>query len=60
VITDTGSAIKGNRLDIYFNDPAQAKKFGRRKVHVEILATGKGPESAKKQVQEGLTPPAKQ
>ena len=60
VITDTGSAIKGNRIDIFFDDPAQAKKFGKRKVRVEILETGKGPESARQEVREGVSPPAKQ
>lgn len=28
---DTGSAIKGNRIDVYFNDHNEALKFGRQK-----------------------------
>lgn len=35
--TDTGSAIKGNKIDIYFEDVAEALRFGRRQVKVYIL-----------------------
>ena len=48
---DVGGAIKGNRIDIYFNDippqfdPHEAnkriKKFGRRTVEVKIIRRGK-------------------
>ena len=34
---DTGGAIKGNKIDLYFEDPADVKKYGRRKVEVYIL-----------------------
>jgi len=34
---DTGGAIKGNKIDLYFEDPADVKKYGRRKVQVYIL-----------------------
>lgn len=34
---DTGGAIKGNKIDLYFESPADAKKYGRRKVLVYIL-----------------------
>lgn len=34
---DTGGAIKGNRLDIWYGSCAQARKFGRRNVQVGIL-----------------------
>ena len=36
--TDTGSAIKGNRIDIYFENVADALRFGRRQMRVYILA----------------------
>ncbi|WAB25168.1 3D domain protein [Lysinibacillus phage vB_LfM_LysYB1] len=38
VAEDTGGAIKGNKLDIYFNSPSRAKEFGvRRDLVVTIL-----------------------
>ncbi|WDV45987.1 3D domain-containing protein [Clostridiaceae bacterium M8S5] len=33
---DTGSAIKGNRIDLFYDDPNFVKKFGVRKVKVYI------------------------
>ncbi|MGL4850886.1 MAG: 3D domain-containing protein [Clostridium sp.] len=36
VAGDTGGAIKGNKIDIYFNTLAEANKFGRRKVEVYL------------------------
>ena len=37
VAADTGSAIKGNRIDLCFNTRAEALSFGRRSVKVYIL-----------------------
>ncbi|MGB9886941.1 MAG: ubiquitin-like domain-containing protein [Moorellales bacterium] len=34
---DVGSAIKGNRVDVYFEDPDRARQWGRRRVRVYIL-----------------------
>lgn len=34
---DTGSAIKGNRIDLYYESRQEALKFGRRKVKVYVL-----------------------
>lgn len=34
---DTGSAIKGNRIDLCFDTLAECNAYGRRKVKVEIL-----------------------
>jgi len=34
---DTGVAIKGNRIDLFYNTNAQARKFGRRNVKVYVL-----------------------
>ena len=36
-VTDTGSAIKGRRIDIWMPSKRQAIKFGRRKVHLKVL-----------------------
>lgn len=37
VIHDTGSAIKGNKLDIYINDCSQAIKNGRKTSKVYLI-----------------------
>jgi len=34
---DTGGAIKGNKIDLFMEDPKAVKRFGRRKVRVYIL-----------------------
>lgn len=34
---DVGSAIKGDRIDVYFNSEEEARRWGRRKVRVYIL-----------------------
>lgn len=36
--TDTGSAIQGNRIDIYFEHVEDAIRFGRRRMRVYVLA----------------------
>ncbi len=36
IAADTGSAIKGVRIDLCFDSLAQARAFGRRKVVVHI------------------------
>ncbi|MCL6473155.1 MAG: ubiquitin-like domain-containing protein [Firmicutes bacterium] len=37
IAADTGGAIKGNRIDLCYNTPAECFKFGRRTVRVTIL-----------------------
>ncbi len=34
---DTGGAIKGNKIDLYYESPEDVRKFGKRKVLVYIL-----------------------
>jgi len=34
---DTGGAIKGNKIDLYYESPEDVRKFGRRNVMVYIL-----------------------
>ena len=36
---DTGSAIKGNRIDIFYPTYEQARHFGRRRVKVWLITT---------------------
>jgi 3D (Asp-Asp-Asp) domain-containing protein len=40
VVHDTGPAIKGQEIDIYMPNDAEAKRFGRRSVKVEVLSRG--------------------
>jgi len=35
--TDTGSAIRGNRIDIYFESLSEALRFGRRRMRLYLL-----------------------
>ena len=37
VAEDTGGAIKGNRIDLYFNSESQCRSFGRQNCKVYIL-----------------------
>lgn len=37
IVHDKGGAIKGNRIDIYFEDHAAALDFGRQTVKIRIL-----------------------
>lgn len=37
VAGDTGGAIKGNRIDLFYNSHSEAMNFGRRQVKVTIL-----------------------
>lgn len=36
-VADTGPAVSGREIDIFIPDGAEALRFGRRRVHVEIL-----------------------
>lgn len=37
IAEDTGGAIKGNKIDLFFETPSEVNRFGRRKVKVYIL-----------------------
>lgn len=37
IAEDTGGAIKGNRIDLFFNTAGECRSFGRRKVKVFVL-----------------------
>ncbi len=45
-VTDTGGRIKGRRIDIVMTSTAEARKFGRKTVTVQLLETGQGKEDA--------------
>ena len=40
VVEDTGAAIDGHAIDIYLASGREAKRFGRRRVRVEVLRRG--------------------
>ncbi len=41
VVADTGRAIDGREIDIYMPNPREARRFGRRRVEVEVLEYGR-------------------
>ena len=47
LVTDTGAAIKGRHIDLYVPSQAEAKKFGKKTVRVQILRIGEGKEDAR-------------
>jgi len=49
VVADTGKAIKGNRIDLYFEMPGQVyREWGKRTVRVDVLVRGNGKLSEKR------------
>ena len=40
IVQDTGSAIKGNRIDIYFEEHEEALAFGVQEVRVRVVLGG--------------------
>jgi len=42
VVRDTGPKVKGRQVDIYLANDAEAKRFGKRQVRVEVLQRGEG------------------
>ena len=37
IVQDTGGAVKGNRIDIYFDSEQQAKQFGKQQLEVYVM-----------------------
>ena len=46
-VTDTGQKIVGRRIDICMPNGAQAKRFGKKVVTVQVLTLGTGKEDAR-------------
>ena len=44
-VMDTGGAIRGRRIDIYLPTTAEAIRFGKRQVKIEVLRHGWDPEA---------------
>jgi 3D (Asp-Asp-Asp) domain-containing protein len=40
IVADTGREIKGREIDIYIANAAEARRFGRKQVSVEVLERG--------------------
>ncbi len=40
VVRDTGHEVKGRKIDIYIPNDAEAKRFGHKSVHVEVVDFG--------------------
>jgi 3D (Asp-Asp-Asp) domain-containing protein len=43
IVHDTGPKVRGNEIDIFIDDPAAAKRFGRKKVRIRLL---RGPDES--------------
>jgi 3D (Asp-Asp-Asp) domain-containing protein len=39
-VADTGSSVKGRKIDIYVPERQKAKQFGRKKVQVKVVKRG--------------------
>jgi rare lipoprotein A len=46
-VTETGSKVNGNHIDIYMPSTAEAKKFGKKVVGVQLLEAGEGKQDAR-------------
>jgi 3D (Asp-Asp-Asp) domain-containing protein len=42
IVKDTGREIKGHAIDIYIANDAEAKRFGRKRMTVEVVERGDG------------------
>jgi 3D (Asp-Asp-Asp) domain-containing protein len=40
LVKDTGPAVKGRTIDIYMPTNAEARRFGRKRVSIEVLEMG--------------------
>lgn len=46
-VTDTGSRVDGRHIDLYVPTAAEAKRFGKKRVRVEVLEVGTGKQYAR-------------
>jgi 3D (Asp-Asp-Asp) domain-containing protein len=40
-VLDTGAAVKGLKIDIFFNDCHRAEAFGKRRMHIRVQRSGR-------------------
>jgi 3D (Asp-Asp-Asp) domain-containing protein len=46
-VTDTGNKINGRHIDLCLRSSAEAKRFGKRTVRVQVIEKGSGKEDAR-------------
>ncbi len=49
VVADTGEKVQGRRLDIYMPNTRECRKFGRKRVKVQVIELGDGTKAATQQ-----------
>jgi 3D (Asp-Asp-Asp) domain-containing protein len=47
IVTDSGARIDGHEIDIYMPSVAEAKRFGKKMVSVQVLEIGAGKQDAR-------------
>ena len=47
LVTDTGAKVDGAHIDLCLPTHSEARKFGKRRVRVQVLKVGEGKESAR-------------
>lgn len=60
VVADTGAKVEGRRLDLYVPSTPECKKFGVKRVSVQILELGAGTHEAAKQADMAVKQDVKQ
>jgi 3D (Asp-Asp-Asp) domain-containing protein len=54
VVADTGAKIVGRKLDIYLPSTPECVKFGKKPVHVKVVALGNGTHESAKQAAQAV------
>jgi 3D (Asp-Asp-Asp) domain-containing protein len=60
VVADTGGKIQGRRLDIFIPDLRACRKFGRRRVRVQVISLGDGTHQATREASHEVKQDVKQ
>ena len=58
LVTDTGAKVDGTHIDLCLGTAAEARRFGKPRVRVEVLKVGEGKESAREK--DGAAGPRRQ
>lgn len=58
LVTDTGAKVDGAHIDLCLSTATEARRFGRRRVRVQVLKAGTGKESAREK--DGAAMPRRQ